>query len=180
MYKLLNAGFSRLIKNKIFWGIVVITVIIALGLVFNRISSSGFFENELEPVLTNYIYFIGFFIAIFTSLFVGTEYSDGAIRNQNSSRGILEKIFIYSNLIISISVGLFIEFVYLILVMIIGSPTLGGLQIPIDKFLFVLLDMIFIVIAYSSIFNFYNINVFRYNNSYCYMYNCFYRYVCCK
>lgn len=153
MYKLLNAGFSRLIKNKIFWGIVVITVIIALGLVFNRISSSGFFENELEPVLTNYIYFIGFFIAIFTSLFVGTEYSDGAIRNKIVVGHTRKNIYL-SNLIISISVGLFIEFVYLILVMIIGSPTLGGLQIPIDKFLFILLDMIFIVIAYSSIFNF--------------------------
>ena len=153
MYKLLNAGFSRLIKNKIFWGIVVITVIIALGLVFNRISSSGFFENELEPVLTNYIYFIGFFIAIFTSLFVGTEYSDGAIRNKIVVGHTRKNIYL-SNLIISISVGLFIEFVYLILVMIIGIPTLGGLQIPIDKFLFILLDMIFIVIAYSSIFNF--------------------------
>ena len=153
MYKLLNAGFSRLIKNKIFWGIVVITVIIALGLVFNRISSSGFFENELEPVLTNYIYFIGFFIAIFTSLFVGTEYSDGAIRNKIVVGHTRKNIYL-SNLIISISVGLFIEFVYLILVMIIGLPTLGGLKIPIDRFLFILLDMIFIVIAYSSIFNF--------------------------
>ena len=153
MYKLLNAGFSRLMKNKIFWGIVIITIIIALGLVLNRISSSGFFENEIEPVLTNYILFIGFFIAIFTSLFVGTEYSDGAIRNKIVVGHTRKNIYL-SNLIISIAVGLFIEFVYLILVMIIGIPTLGGLQIPIDKFLFILLDMILIVVAYSSIFNF--------------------------
>lgn len=153
MYKLLNAGFSRLIKNKIFWGIVIITIIIALGLVLNRISSSGFFENEIEPVLTNYILFIGFFIAIFTSLFVGTEYSDGAIRNKIVVGHTRKNIYL-SNLIISIAVGLFIEFVYLILVMIIGIPTLGGLQIPIDKFLFILLDMVLIIIAYSSIFNF--------------------------
>ena len=153
MYKLLNAGFSRLMKNKIFWGIVIITIIIALGLVLNRISSSGFFENEIEPVLTNYIYFIGFFIAIFTSLFVGTEYSDGAIRNKIVVGHTRKNIYL-SNLIISIAVGLFIEIVYLILVMIIGIPTLGGLQIPIDKFLFILLDMVLIIIAYSSIFNF--------------------------
>ena len=153
MYKLLNAGFSRLMKNKIFWGIVIITIIIALGLVLNRISSSVFFENEIEPVLTNYILFIGFFIAIFTSLFVGTEYSDGAIRNKIVVGHTRKNIYL-SNLIISIAVGLFIEFVYLILVMIIGIPTLGGLQIPIDKFLFILLDMILIVVAYSSIFNF--------------------------
>lgn len=153
MYKLLNAGFSRLMKNKIFWGIVIITIIIALGLVLNRISSSGFFENEIEPVLTNYILFIGFFIAIFTSLFVGTEYSDGAIRNKIVVGHTRKNIYL-SNLIISITVGLFIEFVYLMLVMIIGIPTLGGLQIPIDKFLFILLDMILIIIAYSSIFNF--------------------------
>ena len=153
MYKLLNAGFSRLMKNKIFWGIVIITIIIALGLVLNRISSSGFFENEIEPVLTNYILFIGFFIAIFTSLFVGTEYSDGAIRNKIVVGHTRKNIYL-SNLIISIAVGLFIEIVYLILVMIIGIPTLGGLQIPIDKFLFILLDMVLIIIAYSSIFNF--------------------------
>ncbi len=153
MYKLLNAGFSRLMKNKIFWGIVIITIIIALGLVLNRISSSGFFENEIEPVLTNYIYFIGFFIAIFTSLFVGTEYSDGAIRNKIVVGHTRKNIYL-SNLIISIAVGLFIEIVYLMLVMIIGIPTLGGLQIPIDKFLFILLDMVLIIIAYSSIFNF--------------------------
>ena len=151
MYKLLNAGFSRLMKNKIFWGIVIITIIIALGLVLNRISSSGFFENEIEPVLTNYILFIGFFIAIFTSLFVGTEYSDGAIRNKIVVGHTRKNIYL-SNLIISIAVGLFIEIVYLILVMIIGIPTLGGLQIPIDKFLFILLDMVLIVVAYSSLF----------------------------
>ena len=119
----------------------------------NRISSSGFFENEIEPVLTNYILFIGFFIAIFTSLFVGTEYSDGAIRNKIVVGHTRKNIYL-SNLIISIAVGLFIEFVYLMLVMIIGIPTLGGLQIPIDKFLFILLDMVLIVVAYSSIFNF--------------------------
>ena len=153
MYKLLNAGFSRLMKNKIFLGIVIITIIIALGLVLNRISSSVFFENEIEPVLTNYILFIGFFIAIFTSLFVGTEYSDGAIRNKIVVGHTRKNIYL-SNLIISIAVGLFIEFVYLMLVMIIGIPTLGGLQIPIDKLLFILLDMVLIIIAYSSIFNF--------------------------
>lgn len=153
MFKLLNAGFSRLMKNKIFLGIVIITIIIALGLVLNRISSSVFFENEIEPVLTNYILFIGFFIAIFTSLFVGTEYSDGAIRNKIVVGHTRKNIYL-SNLIISIAVGLFIEFVYLMLVMIIGIPTLGGLQIPIDKLLFILLDMVLIIIAYSSIFNF--------------------------
>ena len=75
MYKLLKANFFRLVKNKIFWGIVIITILIASFILFNTIlNQQGETKAGIDNILVMYIHFIGIFIAIFTSLFVGTEY----------------------------------------------------------------------------------------------------------
>ena len=152
MYKLLKANFFRLVKNKIFWGIVIITILIASFILFNTIlNQQGETKEGIDKILVMYIHFIGIFIAIFTSLFVGTEYSDGAIRNKIVI-GHSRKNIYFANLITSIAVGICIEFIYMLVIMIVGIPTLGTLQMTTEKFLFIVLDIIFIIMAYASIF----------------------------
>ena len=160
MYKLLNASFYRLRKNKIFLGLVILTIIIAVFMLvseyLNNIKYSSVFgisSNTTDILLTNFINIIGFFIAIFTSLFVGAEYSDGTIRNKIVAGHSRKNIYL-SNLIVSIVVGLILEFIYLIIISIVAIPLLGSIQMTFSQFAFILLDMIMIIIVYSSIFNF--------------------------
>ena len=160
MYKLLNASFSRLRKNKIFLGLVILTIIIAAFMLvseyLNNIKYSSVFgisSNTTDILLMKFINIIGFFIAIFTSLFVGAEYSDGTIRNKIVAGHSRKNIYL-SNLIVSILVGIFLELIYLIIVSIVSIPIFGLVQMTFSQFAFILLDMIMIIIAYSSIFNF--------------------------
>ena len=104
-------------------------------------------------MLTNFINIIGFFIAIFTSLFVGAEYSDGTIRNKIVAGHSRKNIYL-SNLIVSIVVGLILEFIYLIIISIVAIPLLGSIQMTFSQLAVILLDIIMIIIVYSSIFNF--------------------------
>ena len=152
MYKLLKANFFRLVKNKIFWGIVIITILIASFILFNTIlNQQGETKEGIDNILVMYIHFIGIFIAIFTSLFVGTEYSDGALRNKIVI-GHSRKNIYFANMMTSIVVGICIELIYMLVITIVGIPTFGTLQMTTEKFLFIVLDIIFIIIAYASIF----------------------------
>ena len=160
MYKLLNASFSRLRKNKIFLGLVILTIIIAAFMLISEYldkvkysSVFGISPNTTDILLTNFINIIGFFIAIFTSLFVGAEYSDGTIRNKIVAGHSRKNIYL-SNLIVSIVVGLILEFIYLIIISIVAIPLLGSIQMTFSQLAVILLDIIMIIIVYSSIFNF--------------------------
>ncbi len=87
MEKLLSANFSRLNKNKLFWFCLAAIFIGSAGIVLN-----GCRQAALETVAQNrhgleHYYFnmcpmLGLFWACFSSLFLGTEYSDGTIRNK--------------------------------------------------------------------------------------------------
>ena len=148
MYKLLNAGFYRLIKNKVFWGILIITLGIAGVFLYNKLDDS---TNSIDNLLLDHIGIIGIFISIFTTLFVGSEYANGTIRNKIVVGHSRTKIYL-SNLIISIIVGIIIELIYMLIIVIIGIPVLGGIQIPFSQFALILLSIVMIIITYSSIF----------------------------
>lgn len=155
MIKLLNAGFTRLRKNKIFWLLTIFSVSLALFMIYTRYSDMKNYGDiiEVEQLMLNYSTIIGIVIAIFTSLFLGVEYSDGAIRNKISIGH--KRINIYlSNLIIVTITSLFSYILFIVAVSIIGIPLFGKITISITKLL-MLLGCIFVtVIAYSSIFTF--------------------------
>ena len=152
MNKLLRANFFRLIKNKIFWGIIVITLGITSVLLFNTIiNNQGETKESIDRLLVMYMYFIGIAMAIFTSLFIGTEYSDGVLRNKIVIGHSRKHIYL-ADLITSIIVGLCIQLIYMLIVAVIGIPIFGTLQMTIEKFLFVIIDIVFIIITYASIF----------------------------
>ena len=160
MYKLLNASFYRLRKNKIFLGLVILTIIIATFMLISEYldkvkysSVFGISSNTTDILLMKFINIIGFFIAIFTSLFVGAEYSDGTIRNKIVAGHSRKNIYL-SNLIVSILVGIFLELIYLIIVLIVSIPIFGLVQMSFLQLVVILLDIIMIIIVYSSIFNF--------------------------
>ena len=65
------------------------------------------------------------------------------------------RISIYlSNLIISIIVSILCEAIYVILLLAVGIPLVGGLQMQISQFLMIILNTILIIISFCSIYNF--------------------------
>ena len=97
---------------------------------------------------------IGFFISLFTTLFVGLDYANGTIRNKIVVGHSRIKIYL-SNLIISITVGIIIELVYILFILVVGNVILDEAQfiLPINQFLQLLLHIITIIMMYSTIFN---------------------------
>ena len=162
MYKLLNASFFRLKKNKIFYFIIVVSIVMALFVLYSRYTDElkdiqyGFPLTDLKTtdrLLIDNLVIIGFLMSLFTSLFVGTEYSDGVIRNKLIAGHSRISVYI-ANFIMSVVVGIIVEVIYLLIVASIGIPMFGGIQIPISDFLYVLLDSFMIIVFYAGIFTF--------------------------
>ncbi|MCF2569208.1 ABC transporter permease subunit [Mediterraneibacter glycyrrhizinilyticus] len=85
MSRLLSADFAKLKKNKFFWicmpGMFLFGIFTA---VMHYITMQQYGENEADitNILFIYALTVVFLIPAFVSLFVGTEYSDGTIRNK--------------------------------------------------------------------------------------------------
>lgn len=150
MYKLLNADFYRMIKNKIFWGLIIITLCMACFF----LKSLEFYGDSIELLIINHFTTIGFFISLFTTLFVGLEYANGTIRNKIVVGHSRIKIYL-SNLIISITVGIIIELVYILFMLVVGNAIFNEVRLvlPITQFFKMLLRVVTIIIMYSTIFN---------------------------
>lgn len=155
MNKLLNAGFTRLRKNKLFWLLTIFSIGFALFMIYTRYSDMKAYGDviEVEQIMLNYSTIVGIVIAIFTSLFLGVEYSDGAIRNKISTGHKRANIYL-SNLLITSITSLFSYILFVVIVAIIGIPLFGGITISISKLLMLLGCIFATVIAYSSIFTF--------------------------
>ena len=155
MIKLLNAGFTRLRKNKLFWILTIFSICVALFMIYMQYSNMKKYGDviELEQLMLNYSTIIGIVIAIFTSLFLGVEYSDGAIRNKISIGHKRANIYL-SNLIVVTITSLFSYILFLGVVASIGIPLFGGITISLSNLL-MLLGWVFVdVISYYSIFTF--------------------------
>lgn len=85
MSKLLRSDFRRLFRSKLFFLCLVPTAVVMMFALFNNLHYLEVMEN-LELPIDNLLFYgttvIGFPIAVFTSFFVGTEYSDGTMRNK--------------------------------------------------------------------------------------------------
>lgn len=155
MIKLLNAGFARVRKSKLFCLLMLFTVGLALFMIYTQYTDMKSYGAAIEvsQLMLNYATFVGVVIAIFTSLFLGVEYSDGTIRNKLSVGH--KRIYIYlSNLLVTATTSLFSYTVFIVVVACIGIPIFGLIKIQIAELLARLGCILITVIAYSAIFTF--------------------------
>lgn len=153
MNKLLNAGFMRLRKSKIF--LVLSGFMFAFGLYMSIGAyldmKKYHYVHTLDNVFFNHIMLIGIVIAVFCSLFTGTEYSDGTIRNKLIVGHSRLSIYI-SNLILCIIAGIALSLCYMAACACAGIPLLGFFQMDLKMAAQLILCSIVISIAYTSIF----------------------------
>lgn len=86
MRKLISADFCRLRRDRFFWigtlAMLVYTVATMLGGCQQALQDTTAFQYTLDSFYFCYAIPIGLPIAVYVSLFLGTEYSDGTIRNK--------------------------------------------------------------------------------------------------
>lgn len=127
MSRLLCADFAKLKKNRFFW--LCIIGMIGFGLFMKTMEyiTMQQYADEAPPLdsmLSVYSMVIGFLTAAFVSLFVGTEYSDGTIRNKIIIGHSRAAIY-FSNLITCSAAGFFMCLAYLLPALAAGIPLCG-------------------------------------------------------
>lgn len=117
MNKLIKAGVRRTQKNLLFPILVIISV--AAGVY------SGITFNEFSYIDDMGILVLFFSLAVFISLSVGSEYSDGIMRNKIVS-GHTKGQIILSELILSIGLGFLTITLYIVSLAVISHSKLGN------------------------------------------------------
>jgi len=130
MSKLLYAGFARLRHDTCFWTILL--VIAAIGGIlpvssYRNMQRFPDYVIPLENSFTSYIPLIVIFSAAFCSLFIGTEYSDGTIRNKIIIGHRRTDVYL-SNLIICFAAECVICLAFIAANLCVGIPLLGFFQ----------------------------------------------------
>ncbi|MCM1145683.1 MAG: ABC transporter permease [Blautia sp.] len=158
MNKLISSHFARLRKDKLFWLCTTVIFVYAILNMLNGGRQANADMTEYHYTLDIY-YFrftlsIGAFISIFSSMFWGTEYSDGAIRNKIIIGHTRRAIYL-SNLLIT-----FLSALWMLLVWMIGSligiPFLGTWKMGTGQLFTYLLAAIFMTAAFCAIFTLVN------------------------
>lgn len=153
MNKLIYANLSRLLKDKVFFACVVITIITGILTPLLRYNSVKNFSNtfSLEGTFSACSIILAILLAVFCSLFVGTEYSDGTIRNKiivGHSRATIYYSFWFTNII----VVCILCTIYFIISLGIGLLLQGTFETDLRFVIELIFNMYILTIAYSSIF----------------------------
>ena len=157
MRNLLSANVLRLRKNILFWGTLALSfgfgVWVAVVQVMEQMKYGGF---EDSPAFARYTSVIGLVIAVFVSLFFGTEYSDGTIRNKLITGQSRVSIYL-ANLIVAAACSLLFEIAYLIACFAVGTPFMSSgllrfLEVKPMVFWLTLAGTLVLTLAYSALF----------------------------
>lgn len=155
MTRLLNAGVMRLRKNKLFWVLSIFSIGLAIFMIYENYKGMKLYGDvvEIEQDLLNYAQLIGIVASIFTSLFLGVEYSDGGIRNKISI-GNKRGLIYLSNLIIVTITNILSYALFCLVILLLGIPIFGSITMPIIELLKLVGTIIIIILSYSAIFTF--------------------------
>lgn len=153
MSKLISANFYRLKRDKIFRitaaAMFVMQIFMLIDRVkFNNNSSSGNLLT-LNNFFFEYMPMIGFLYAIFISLFLGKEYSEGTIRNKLIMGHTRQNIYL-SNYI-TCFFGSLVIYGMLITGGLIGIPFLGKWQGSTGSFILYIIIGIFIMAVLTAL-----------------------------
>lgn len=161
MNKLLAANFMRLKKSFLFWGCIVFMAGFALLLqIFNYFEIQEFNAQKVDYDLAGvfgsdamvFATFVGIVSAVFISLFTGTEYSDGTIRNKVVI-GHRRRDIYFSNLITGIFTGICVDLAYLAVYFVTGPVFIGDcFGFSVSALLVQLLTVVVLTAALGSVF----------------------------
>lgn len=169
MTKLLSANFLRIRKTSLIWGSLGVCAglgaLAALGEFRFQVSVGADlsipevaqYKALLEKQFFEYASFIGILAAEFISLFLGTEYSDGAIRNKITVGHSRLSIY-FANLITGFLASLACMAGYMLSCLAVGAPLLGWFTKPAPLLLCAIAGSMVMLAAFCAIFTFVTMN----------------------
>ena len=83
MTNLLHANFTKLKRDKFFW--LTLIVMLAWGLFAAGTQIEMKYKMDyatMDSILFGYCWVVGIVCAIFSSMYIGSDYSDGTVRNK--------------------------------------------------------------------------------------------------
>lgn len=153
MSKLLSANFLRLRHSRLFWAGMILMFVFGLLPVlslYNMHVRYGY-DTVLDSTLFSYTILIGLVTAIFTSLFVGTDYSDGTIRNKLIVGHTRIAIYL-ANLVTTGVAALLFCLSCLVSTLALGLPLLGAPVAGLQTLCPLLFGSLLLALAFAAIY----------------------------
>ena len=155
MRKLITANFFRIRKDRFSWCVVGIIVILSLVNVFNSARSyeamadAGYILS-LEDYYFNQAPLIGAFLALLISMFLGTEFSEGTIRNKLCIGHKRNEIFL-SNFISCALATIALTSVWLLISALLFG-LIGPLEMSISEFVGCILVAMGFAVSFAALY----------------------------
>jgi len=155
MRKLITANFFRFRKDRFSWCVVGIIVILSLVNVFNSarsyeaMAASGYVMS-LEDYYFNQAPLIGAFLALLISMFLGTEFSEGTIRNKLCIGHKRDEIFL-SNFISCALATIALTAVWLLISALLFG-LIGPLEMSISEFVGCILVAMGFAVSFAALY----------------------------
>lgn len=154
MNKLMSSHLARLRKDKVFWLCMASILVYAVVCMLNGCRQASIDMTEYNYTLDKYYFHfamsIGAFISVFCSMFLGTEYSDGAIRNKIVVGHTRTEIYL-SNLLLTFTAAMLMMLVWIVGALV-GIPVLGLWNMGVGQLLTYLLIAVLFTAALCAVF----------------------------
>lgn len=152
MNKLLAANFSRLFKNKVFWICCIFAFCYGVFMqTMNYLTAIASGEvPQIDDLFFSFAIWTGILLSAFISLFLGTEYSDGTIRNKLVIGHRRHDIYL-SNLIVCITAGAVMCAINLVVSFAVGIPLMGGFDTGAELVFATCIGILITAAAFASI-----------------------------
>ncbi len=156
MSKLLRANFSRLWKNKVFWGCMLFMFLDAVHTVITQYLNFKKYGGERSLYMSEGSLFdqcvaVSIVFAIFIGLYIGTEYSNGTLRNKLVTGHSRSAIY-FSNLIVCIAAVLILHVAYIATILAGGFIMFGNFILQPAAFLKTFAVSLIVMTAYAAMF----------------------------
>lgn len=149
MSRLFASTFFRMLKKIVFW--ILLICMFAYGVYSaSNVASEVRAGFSLDGCVFEFAPFMGLVAAIFISLFVGSEYSDGTIRNKLVVGHSRMRIYL-ANLIVCSIACMLISLAYVAGIIMAGSSKGGELLTETSIITMCLICSIFVSAAFTSI-----------------------------
>lgn len=154
MIKLLSANWIRLRRD----------IVLRIGMVFMFAAGIFFpvmrYRDMRQTGVINHIdngffactLFVSIIAAIFCSLFIGTEYSDGTLRNKIITGHKRTSVYL-AHVITAVSVSIVLCAAFFLPYLCIGIPLLGFFEMKLSAVLLFVLTTVLLAAAFSSVFS---------------------------
>ena len=152
MTKLLSAEFSRLWKTRMFWLEMALALAFSLYICF--VNYDPALQNisplALEDVFFTFHQFSGVFFAASISLILGTEYSDGTLRNKLIVGHRRSQIYL-AELIVATVTSLLVVVIHAAVTLCLGYSLFGGFQISVSQVIYAIVCIALVSAVFSAI-----------------------------